>query len=653
MDEEYVPYRSNRDHLEFYRAWMEGTFNVDQLANRYLETGTDRAAAKRILKAVQATLVTAARRMGKHGQARLLMLDRDRLREADARSYNRVPSERRRRERDARLFRRRLTLIAELIDSVSVPPKPGDLTDKWFDESVAKPLMDAGLRTIAQVAERANATGYLWYKSVPRLGPTRAARLNDWFKRHNEALGDLFTPFALTPKRLLPKEQRQPWTSAAVSRAPYGVEPRSPFLASRDGFYLPPAELDGSRGRNRAPLEENRSGAANDYEAIQAWLNLYKEPQHKHTLRAYRTSAERLLLWCVFAKQKALSSLTTQDVLEYKAFLADPKPYDLWVSDAMHPRYDPDWRPFIWRRRPKAQRFHIPNRAIEPPNARVNAAGEPLIAGLSADSVKYALTVAAKLCTWLVGQRYLDYNPFSGLARKKARTQINVGRSLTRQQWDYVMQFAASLPDDSLKTLRLRFVLHFAFSTGLRLSELVNAKAADISIQDLGDDMRPMVLHVVGKGQEPREVFLPQSLQRTLAQYLSARGLPDDPRACPPETPLIAKLYSTRWGDAMTDSALYRVLTNFFESAANAIPDAQTSVRGRENRYRLLQASTHWLRHTHGSHAAARGTSLAVIQQNLGHKSLTTTSVYVKAEARLRAEQMEAFDQAVFGQKDA
>jgi len=47
---------------------------------------------------------------------------------------------------------------------------------------------------------------------------------------------------------------------------------------------------------------------------------------------------------------------------------------------------------------------------------------------------------------------------------------------------------------------------------------------------------------------------------------------------------------------------------------------------------RLAKASTHWLRHTHASHAIAGGMPIEVAQQNLGHASLATTTVYVKTE---------------------
>ncbi|MGO4157029.1 tyrosine-type recombinase/integrase [Cupriavidus sp. YAF13] len=51
---------------------------------------------------------------------------------------------------------------------------------------------------------------------------------------------------------------------------------------------------------------------------------------------------------------------------------------------------------------------------------------------------------------------------------------------------------------------------------------------------------------------------------------------------------------------------------------------------------RLDAASTHWLRHTHISHALAAGAPLEVVQQNAGHASLDTTTRYVTTEAARR-----------------
>ena len=66
----------------------------------------------------------------------------------------------------------------------------------------------------------------------------------------------------------------------------------------------------------------------------------------------------------------------------------------------------------------------------------------------------------------------------------------------------------------------------------------------------------------------------------------------------------------------------------------------QGDARGAE---RFSKASTHWMRHSHASHAIAGGMPIEIAQQNLGHASLATTTVYVTTEKRRRMKAIEAF----------
>ncbi len=79
-------------------------------------------------------------------------------------------------------------------------------------------------------------------------------------------------------------------------------------------------------------------------------------------------------------------------------------------------------------------------------------------------------------------------------------------------------------------------------------------------------------------------------------------------------------------------------MKRFFTKAAAAL--AATDKKSAE---RLAQASTHWLRHTHGSHAVASGTPIEIVQNNLGHASLSTTTIYVTSERKRRYREMEKF----------
>ena len=69
---------------------------------------------------------------------------------------------------------------------------------------------------------------------------------------------------------------------------------------------------------------------------------------------------------------------------------------------------------------------------------------------------------------------------------------------------------------------------------------------------------------------------------------------------------------------------------------ANPLDDA----KGAE---RFARASMHWMRHSHASHAIAGGMPIEIAQQNLGHASLVTTTVYVTTEKRRRKRAVEAF----------
>ena len=52
-----------------------------------------------------------------------------------------------------------------------------------------------------------------------------------------------------------------------------------------------------------------------------------------NTQRAYRKAAERFLLWAITHKGKALSSMSNEDCIEYRDFLADPQPRSRWCAE--------------------------------------------------------------------------------------------------------------------------------------------------------------------------------------------------------------------------------------------------------------------------------------------------------------------------------
>jgi site-specific recombinase XerD len=78
-------------------------------------------------------------------------------------------------------------------------------------------------------------------------------------------------------------------------------------------------------------------------------------------------------------------------------------------------------------------------------------------------------------------------------------------------------------------------------------------------------------------------------------------------------------------------------MRRFFLQAADVI-QAEQPVTAEK----LRRASPHWMRHSHASHALARGADLTSVRDNLRHASIATTSVYLHSDEIKRARQIGA-----------
>ncbi|SOZ17463.1 Phage integrase family protein (fragment) [Cupriavidus taiwanensis] len=110
---------------------------------------------------------------------------------------------------------------------------------------------------------------------------------------------------------------------------------------------------------------------------------------------------------------------------------------------------------------------------------------------------------------------------------------------------------------------RLRFVLDFAYATGLRASELVSATLGGIETDAHGDHW----LHLVGKGAKAGKVALPPLARAALDRYLVERGLSVTPARWAPRSPLIGGLGQDA-ASGITGTRLWGVLRRFFTQAA-------------------------------------------------------------------------------------
>ena len=359
--------------------------------------------------------------------------------------------------------------------------------------------------------------------------------------------------------------------------------------------------LDGSLGRNRAAAGSQLS-ATDDRSAVLAWLARYADSPA--TRASYRKEAERLLLWCVLQYGVALSDLTHEDLLVYQRFLADPQPGERWVMAPRQkpPRDSPHWRPFAGPLGPSSQR--------------------------------QALTILNAMFTWLVDAGYLAGNPLSLSRRKRKIAAPQVNRFLPMAHWDVVKATIQAMPSDTererLQAARSRWLFSLLYVAGLRVSEVCGTTMGGLFSRRGTEGVERWWLEVIGKGQKPRLVPVTSELMTELATYRQACGLSQFP--LPGEDiPLVIPLIGSR--KPMARSGIHEVVKSVFRASAARLRQQGTEFEAAARH--IEQASTHWMRHTAGSHLSEKA-DLKVVRDNLGHANISTTSIYLHSEEDAR-----------------
>lgn len=607
-------------HFAFYRGWIQA-LDIRDLGDRYLETGMDVRRARKTLKWLQNAFAAASIRNGRHGIGRLLRLAiaaptsspddapslnefRDELpdgfwteKEVISAYLDRYPA-----QADARL-RKRQELIRKQLDAlkwieglVACSPVPDDLVSAWFDESVSNKLILANIPTIGALTSLIVERGSRWWASVSKLGERGAARIVVWLQKYEATVG--YIPEYV----FIHDRKRAASMQLALRPAGAGILPLTAFAA--------PVGLDGREGRNRVPGRPHID-ADTDMAAISAWLGT-KSPG-VNTQASYRSASERFLLWAVIERGKALSDLSVEDCAAYR-----------------------DWLSMLGRTPETEWTFRIPQAEwiqASKVSGRHKQGWRPFVRPLSPASILHSIGILSGLHDWLVQVGYLAFNPWAAVSRKLSKdiqdvshATVEMSRALTVRQWEFLLAHIEAMPRLWGRD-RVGYSVRFAYVTGMRRNELVRARVSHLYSMPLssGDGMRWM-LKVMGKGGRVRSVPMPDAMMRELSGYMVSRGLGGDLEKMPGETPLIADHTGQ---NPISDSMLYKALKEAFVSAADAL-----DVAGRQYEAKAFRrASTHWLRHTRGSHLGQGGKATpSQIQQLLGHASVATTSIYMHSD---------------------
>ena len=180
----------------------------------------------------------------------------------------------------------------------------------------------------------------------------------------------------------------------------------------------------------------------------------------------------------------------------------------------------------------------------------------------------------------------------------------------TLTEADVEKLLAAPNVDDPLG-LRDRTMLETLYASGLRVSELVTLKVAQVS-QDMG------VVRIIGKGAKERLVPLGEEALDWIGRYLKeARPRILDKRAAD-------AMFVTHRGTAMARQSFWHLIKRYSALAGLDKP-----------------ISPHTLRHAFATHLLNHGADLRVVQLLLGHSDISTTQIYTHV-ARERLKQLHA-----------
>jgi site-specific recombinase XerD len=204
------------------------------------------------------------------------------------------------------------------------------------------------------------------------------------------------------------------------------------------------------------------------------------------------------------------------------------------------------------------------------------------------------LSTLRGLCRFLNERGVLPADPTRLLPGPRRRRRLPRVLSLS----DVEAMLAAADGTEPL-ALRDRTLLELLYGCGLRSQEAVGLRLADVD-----EAQAQLVVH--GKGGKTRMVPLGEEAAGAVRRYLG-RGRP---RLVSREAADDGRLLVSRSGRPLLTSDIRRLVVKYSERAG------------------IDAASPHMLRHAYATHMLERGADLRVIQELLGHASVSTTQVY-------------------------
>ena len=209
--------------------------------------------------------------------------------------------------------------------------------------------------------------------------------------------------------------------------------------------------------------------------------------------------------------------------------------------------------------------------------------------GLASSSINRKISALKGYYDFLIKRKETPYNPFAGIKSMK------LNRTLPVHLTDQEISTLTALTGDDFQGLRDRLLFELLYSTGCRVSEICNMKCQDLLKSS------PIVR---GKGGKDRWVFVGSEARKALSDYLPYRNIR-----------LKEKnnnyLILDTMGKAITARGIYYIIEKYIIRAGLS-----------------KKVSPHTFRHSFATGMVNEGADIRIVQELLGHSSISTTQIY-------------------------
>lgn len=324
-------------------------------------------------------------------------------------------------------------------------------------------------------------------------------------------------------------------------------------------------------------------------------LSLRNDNYSRHTLEHYKRDLEIFSAFLYYI-ETTFDKITKVDIIEYKGFLRDQN-----YIPVLHAYKDGE---------------DITQDTIDQSKTEISEKKQALYKGqLSDNSVNRMLSALRRYLTFLED---IDKTPpIPANAIKMIKSEKKEKQVAELDELIKLIEYPSEAENDPIVSSRNRAILELIFSTGMRISEVVNLDLEMIRMENnvIADNK----MYIQGKGKKQRFVYLTERAIHFLNDYLKFRS--DDYPA------MFIPTKGTR--KATENPYIVRLSQNYIQ------------MKIAEYRKRLgiiVPTSAHSLRHGFATYLAEEGANPAAIQRLLGHASLQTTSRYVHGSDKFAEE---------------